>query len=98
MPNLDIDTSKFKNPEGYWNYSGPYIIELVDDYKKDDLPDSVVVMGNIIFVKDGKIQQSMGGIDIYYVEDKVFALGYKDIKKIIKCDLLWVNYYYRNNK
>ena len=85
----------FKNPTGYWEHHGAFAIELTDDADKSIVPSSARVEGNIVRVANGRIKQSMGGID-FYSGDQPFGWGYPWVKMIKDGEgrTLWVNINY----
>ena len=88
---------EFINPTGFWDYSGDFSIELQIDTDTDFVPQGVIAApGNgkkLVFVKNGSIKQTMGGIQFYSNSHEPFTWGYKFIRCIRKDDnsLLWVN-------
>lgn len=86
----------FRNPSGYWSHDGAFSVELTDDADIGIVPSSAQVLGRVVQVENGRIKQSMGGIQLYSREHPFFW-GYNKIK-VIKDgsgNLLWVNNNYR---
>lgn len=90
------DTKTFRNPTGYWEHIGAFSIELTSDADKSIVPQNAEVQGDIVRVSNGRINQTIGGIQLYSGEIPFFW-GYGRIKIIRNGngDLLWVNYDYR---
>lgn len=89
------DIESFQNPTGDWSLGGPFSIELTDDHPDLVwLPASTEINGNVITVKIGFAEQSMGGIQ-FYSKAHPFSFSYRTIKAIRngKGDLFWVNKY-----
>lgn len=91
-----------KNPTGYWEHQGSYLVFLTDDAGMDYLPVGARLVGGAektVRVEHGRIKQVMGGIQ-FYAGEQPFAWGYKFIKKI--CDgmgnVIWQNYDYRETE
>ena len=86
----------FKNPSGYWEHNKAFSVELTPDADKSIAPSSAEVQGDIVRVRNGRIKQVMGGIQLYS-EESSFYWGYPKIKVIRdgNGNLLWVNYHYR---
>lgn len=84
--------SRWKNPEGFWEYSGDYQVYLTGS-PRDEIPKDVEVKGNVLMVKDGKLNQSMGGIDMYSPSGEKFGFSYKSIMLIATLDgnPIWKN-------
>ena len=87
---------KFKNPSNL-NYEGNYYVELIPETDVSRLPAVLSVQedyptGIITLHIRGKVQQAMGGIQMYS-HDSPFHYGYKYIRCIRdeKGKLLWVN-------
>ncbi len=89
------DIKTFSNPSGFWEYIGPFSVELTRDANKSFAPSDAKIEGDIITFDSGRIVQSLGGIQLY--STKHFTWGYKFIKVIRdgEGNLLWVNYNYR---
>jgi hypothetical protein len=90
------DTKTFQNPSGYWEHDGAFSVELTSDADKSIVPPSAEVRGDTVHVRNGRIKQTMGGIQLYS-EGSPFYWGYPRIKAIRNGNggLLWVNYNYR---
>ena len=86
----------FKNPSGYWEHEGSFSVELTPDADKSKVPLSVSVRGDIVHVHNGRVKQTMGGIQLYS-NGSPFYWGYPRVKVIRdgNGNLLWVNYNYR---
>ena len=87
------DIKTFKNPSGYWGHRGSFTVELTPDTDKSIVPSGVEILGDIVRVKSGRIQQKMGGIQFYY-RGTPFGWGYTKVKVIRdgSGNLLWVNW------
>lgn len=84
----------FNNPTGYWEYDGPFSVELVPDTPTDIVPkNGAAVKGNIVAIHHGRIKQTMGGIQLYAYEQP-FYWSYSSIKAIRRPDgsLVWLNW------
>lgn len=94
LGNQDIQT--FRNPSGYWEYEGAFSVELTHEADKSIVPASAVIKGDTIYFSDGRIKQTIGGIQLYS-SDQPFFWGYVFLKVIRdgKGKLIWVNYNYR---
>ncbi len=86
----------FKNPLGCWEHNGAFSVELVPGTDKNNAPRSAEVRGNTVRVRNGRIKQMTGAIQLYS-EERPFYWRYSCIKVIRDgCGvLLWVNYDYR---
>jgi len=87
----------FENPQGHWEHKGGYSIELLPNTPTDGLPpgieESKTPTDHIILkVPEGRMHQSMGGIQLYSKEEP-FHIGYRYLVHIKKEDgsLLWQN-------
>lgn len=88
------DTKTFRNPTGYWRYNGTYVIKLNAGADLSIVPSSATVHGSLVRVPDGKVRQSMGGIQFYSgSDDAPFYWPYRCIITICDSngDLIWVN-------
>ena len=90
------DIKSFQNPQGYWEYAGPFIVELVPHTDTSIVPASAEIRGDTVHVSRGRVEQEMGGIQLYSYESP-FYFGYRYIKAIRggSGTLLWVNYNHR---
>lgn len=88
---------QFTNPTGTWSHNGPYTVELTEDADTSIVPSSASVNGMIVTVPNGRIAQSMGGIDLES-NGSVFHYGYRWIRCFRDGNgkLLWVNSAYRD--
>lgn len=93
---MNQNVKMFQNPSGYWKHQGAFSVELTDDAPISIVPSSVVVDGNKVIVREGRIEQTIGGIQLYSHEQP-FHCGYSMIKKIRDGNgkLLWLNNRYR---
>lgn len=93
---MSPDVKAFQNPSGYWKHQGAFSVELTDDALISIVPSSAVVDGNKVIVREGHIQQTIGGIQ-FYSHEQPFSWGYSKIKEIRDGDenLLWINRNYR---
>lgn len=90
------DIKAFQNPTGYWEYKGTFSVELVPNADKSIAPHASVIDGDTVTVSNGRVRQSMGGIQLYSNKEEPFFWGYKYVK-VIRNEhggLLWVNYNY----
>lgn len=96
MPIQNQDTKTFKNPSPYWEHQGAFSVELTPDADKSIAPATTEIRGDTVHVKQGRIKEVMGGIQLYSLESP-FYWGYPRIKAIRdgNGNLLWVNYDYR---
>ena len=90
------DVKDFKNPSVYWTHQGAFSVELASDADKSIVPSSAEIKDDIVYVSDGFIKQTKGGIQFYSIRSP-FHWRYSDIKVIRdeNGDLLWVNDRYR---
>ncbi len=78
-------------------YEGDYTVELFPDSPTDKAPkDTTIERGEdkiVVSVKEGKVQQSMGGINLYSQSGKVFYWGYQLMRRILDAqgEVLWQN-------
>lgn len=92
------DTEKtFQNPAGYWDYDGGFTVELAQGAPVERvLPSSARWDGVKAHVQNGRVKQTMGGIQLYGRPNfgDPFYFGYGNIICIRKSDgaLLWRNY------
>lgn len=87
----------FENPTSYWEYDGPFSVELTDDADETIVPPGVEVQGRTVYVREnGRVKQTMGGIQLR-ADGQPFYWGYRSMKIIRKGDgtPLWVNWDYR---
>jgi hypothetical protein len=96
MATVSQNIKTFQNPSGYWEHDGAFSVELTLDADKSIIPLTAEVRGNTVHVHNGRIKQTMGGIQLYS-EGSPFYWGYPRIKVIRDGDgnLLWVNHDYR---
>lgn len=96
MP-LTEEEKTFQNPKGYWSHDGGFTVEIVEGIRAEDVvPASASLEGNQIRVKNGRVKQTIGGIQLYgrpHFTDP-FCFGYDGMVCIRKDDgtLLWRNY------
>jgi hypothetical protein len=90
------DTKTFQNPIGYWEHDGAFSVELTPDADKSIVPSTAEIQGDIVRVRNGRVKQTMGGIQLHS-EGNQFYWGYPRIKAIRdgKDNLLWINNNYR---
>ena len=90
------DIKTFQNPSGYWEHRGSFSVELTKGAKKNIVPTSAKVQGNIVHVKHGSVEQMMGAIQLYSL-GYPFHWGYSQMKVIRdgSGNLLWVNWDYQ---
>ena len=86
----------FRNPSGYWEYEGAFSVELTHEADKSIVPAGVKIKGDTIYVSNGRIKQTIGGIQLRSL-NQPFFWGYQFLKVIRdgKGNLIWVNYTYR---
>ena len=96
MDTVSQEIKDFKNPSGNWEHDGTFSVELVSGTDKSIVPPSAEVEGDTVRVRHGRIEQTIGGIQLYSYESP-FYWGYPSIKVIRdgQGKLLWVNYNYR---
>lgn len=93
---MGTELQKFVNPRGYWSYEGGFSVELTNAADKTVAPKSVKFDGNTARISNGRIKQTIGGIQLHS-EQEPFYWGYSFIK-VIRDGTgtpLWVNYDYR---
>ncbi len=76
-------------------YKGSFSVET---WRKADMnidvpKSAVTIQNNVVHVKNGSVQQVMGGIQ-FYAENSPFSWGYMYIKKITDSEgnILWENW------
>jgi len=89
---VEQDLSTFINPDGYWEYQGPFSVEVTPGAKRDHVPCTVRFEGNIAYIDAGRIKQTIGGIQLYAFETP-FYWGNNMIRAIRDKDgrPIWVN-------
>lgn len=93
---MSQNVKTFQNPSGHWKHQGAFSVELTDDAPISIVPSSAVVDGNKVIVREGRIEQTIGGIQLY-ASEQPFSWGYSMIKEIRDGDknLLWINSRYQ---
>lgn len=96
LPLTDAE-KQFRNPDSYWEHDGSFTVELVPGTSFERvLPNSARWDGINVRVADGRVKQTMGGIQLYGRPNfgDPFYFGYSKIICIRKGDgtLLWRNY------
>ena len=83
------------NPTGFWSHVGAYTVLISDDATTSIVPDGVQVDGRIVRVTNGRVYQSMGGIQLE-ADGRYFFWGYAHLKEIRDGEgaLIWRNKHY----
>ena len=81
-----------KNSTGYWEHQGTYSVVLTDNADTSRLPEGILLQKRTISVENGRIKQTMGGIQ-FYVNEQPFCWSYSFIKEIRNSNgkLIWQN-------
>ena len=90
---------EFKNPIGYLEYAGAYFVSLTKNAVTDHLPKMAFEQGKVVYTQNGRIKQTMGGIQ-FYASEEPFSWDYKFIKEIRdkNWNLIWQNWNYNKMK
>lgn len=96
MPETQVVQEEYNNPTGYWSYEGSFKVFLVRNVPTHFVPDFVQIEqisdGQVVIVENGRIKQTIGGIQ-FYVDERPFAWGYKYLIKItdFEGNIIWKN-------
>jgi hypothetical protein len=89
----------FTNPTGYWSFTGSYTVKLAIGANTEILPEGIVVDASTMefTVINGRIKQSIGGIQFYDSDNIPFHFGYKVLLEIRRAagDPIWRNRDYK---